>query len=154
MKIFKKKDDNIFELFENEIISEYSAKEKPKSVISPDVLTADELNQDFYSTDVSFTSSGSLNPLDSLKKRMKASSSTTSSIDDTKSEPEKPEMSLFERCKPYTTDDSGKNHSVSDKKLYKLESVAEILKSDSERAIEELSKNKEIISNIKLLSRG
>ncbi len=144
MKIFKKNEDNIFELFENEIINEYSANEKPKSVISPDVLTADELNQDFYSTDVSFTSSGSLNPLDSLKKRMKTSSGTTSSVDDTKSETKKPETSLFERCKPYTTDDSGKNHSVSDKKLYKLESVAEILKSDSERAIEELSKKYDV----------
>lgn len=143
MKFFKKNNDNIFKLIENEIIDEYSATEKPKSLFSPNVLTADELNED-SSNSQPIATSQELNPLDSLKKRMLNSSKA---IDDTKdSTPiakESP-VSLLERCKPYTTDDSGKNLSVSDKKLYKLESVAEILKSNSHRAIEELSKKYDV----------
>lgn len=154
MRFFKRKEeDNIFELFENEIINEYSVTEKPKLVVSPDVLTADELNTDFYDgNDISFTSSGGLNPLDSLKKRMMAGSNIIENTEEqefvsNESVFEEPQVSLFERCKAYTTDDSGKNHSVSDKKLYKLESVAEILKSDSERAIEQLSKKYDVTVN-------
>ena len=155
MKFFRKKEDNIFDLFEDEIINEYSATEKPKLMVSPDVLTVDELNADFYDKEITFTSSSDLNPLDSLKKRMFASSKSNNNVQtpeatetpDTTSEepkPQEPSVSLFERCKAYTTDDSGKDHSISDEKLYKLESVAEILKSDGERAIEKLSKKYDV----------
>lgn len=150
MKFFKRKEEeNIFELFENEIINEYSANEKLTKITAPDSLTADELNNDFYSSDVSFSSSMGLNPLDSLKKRMLSGSNTPTKIEEPEPIVERPvikepPVSLFERCKPYTTDDSGKNYSVSEKKLYKLESVAEILKSDSERAIEQLSKKYDV----------
>ena len=149
MKFFKKKEDSIFDLFEDEIINEYSSAEKPKAMVSPDVLTAEELNADFYDNEITFTSSSDLNPLDSLKKRMLAGSNLNNNAEVTETPSEKPvaqepSVSLFERCKAYTTDDSGKDHSISDEKLYKLESVAEILKSDSERAIEQLSKKYDV----------
>ncbi len=149
MKFFKKKEDSIFDLFEDEIINEYSSTEKPKAMVSPDVLTADELNADFYDNEITFTSSSDLNPLDSLKKRMLAGSNLNNNAEVTETPSEEPvaqepSVSLFERCKAYTTDDSGKDHSISDEKLYKLESVAEILKSDSERAIEQLSKKYDV----------
>ena len=149
MKFFKKKEDSIFDLFEDEIINEYSSAEKPKVMVSPDVLTAEELNADFYDNEITFTSSSDLNPLDSLKKRMLAGSNLNNNAEVTETPSEEPvaqepSVSLFERCKAYTTDDSGKDHSISDEKLYKLESVAEILKSDSERAIEQLSKKYDV----------
>lgn len=152
MKFFKKKQDDIFKSFENEIIDEYSVTPKSKPITSPDVLTPDELNGDFYSSEIKFSSS-SLSPLDSLKKRMISDSITTDTSEDTVSTTKKPQDSLLERCKAYTTDDSGKNYSVSDKKLYKLESVAEILKSDSERAIEKLSQKYDVtVSDLKVLN--
>lgn len=58
------------------------------------------------------------------------------------SEP-KPERSLFDKCMPYILDDDG-NEAVNAEPLYKLQSVADILKSDSEKTLERLSKNYDI----------
>lgn len=49
--------------------------------------------------------------------------------------------SLLHKCMPYIVDDEGKDASVPSEPLYRLESVADILRSDSEDTLSRLSKN-------------
>ncbi len=51
---------------------------------------------------------------------------------------------LIEKVKRYTIDEHGNNAAESEEPLYQLESVAEILKNNSENALEELSKKYDI----------
>lgn len=55
-------------------------------------------------------------------------------------EQQKPQKSLFDKCMPYILDDNGNDSYELQQPLYKLETVAEILKSESERTLEKLSK--------------
>ena len=144
-KFFNKKQNNdFFENLENDIINEYSQSEFHVSNNRNDALTADEVNSegmiiDFKRTDKS-------KPLDALKKRMNYSNkSDAEDITVKKSEIHHQnhndnQDSLLMRCRPYTLDDNGLDYSQKEHPLYKLESVAEILKSDSEKALEALSK--------------
>ncbi len=52
--------------------------------------------------------------------------------------------SLLDKCKPYLVDKDGNDNLPDPEPLYQLESVAEILKSDSEKLIERLSQNYDI----------
>jgi hypothetical protein len=95
---------------------------------------------------IDFGKSESSNPLDSLKRRMQSSQktvSTTTTTPQIKKEEIPAESdsksTLLERCRPYTLDDEGHDLSKENHPLYKLESVAEILKSDSEKALEALT---------------
>lgn len=61
-----------------------------------------------------------------------------------KPEPAQPieenKSSLLDKCKPYILDDNGKETAIDTGPLYKLQSVAEILKSETDKSIEMLSK--------------
>lgn len=50
------------------------------------------------------------------------------------------DRSLLEKCSPYTVDDSGNDFSKNRPSDYTLESVSEILRSESDRALDDLSK--------------
>ena len=50
----------------------------------------------------------------------------------------KPDKTLLKRCMPYIVDDDGHDVSVSNEPIYQLQSVADILKTNSERTLEEL----------------
>lgn len=52
--------------------------------------------------------------------------------------------SLLDKCQPYLVEEDGTETNVNKEPLYKLQSVAEILKSDSEKFLEKLSANYEI----------
>ena len=52
--------------------------------------------------------------------------------------------SLLDKCLPYITDNDGNEADLNAEPLYKLQSVAEILKSDSEKALERLSEKYDI----------
>lgn len=54
-------------------------------------------------------------------------------------EPQNTKKTLLEKCKPYIIDEEGNDASVSTP-LYTLESIADILRSDSEKTIDRLSK--------------
>lgn len=96
--------------------------------------------------------------LDSLRKRMQEMSEQKTqkpSAEDSKPvfvTPKTPAVtvskddskSLLEKCKPYITDKDGKDASIPSAPLYKLESVAEILKSDSQKTIDALAKKYDI----------
>lgn len=87
--------------------------------------------------------------LDSLKKRMLKATKKEEDIPQpnkiafTISEPTKEKndngKTLLEKCKPFITDDKGEDVLANSAPIYELQSVAEILKSDSQKAIERLS---------------
>lgn len=56
----------------------------------------------------------------------------------------KPKESLLDKCTPYIIDDNGNNASDIDEPLYTLESVADILRSNSNKALEALSRKYDI----------
>ena len=109
------------------------------------------------------------NALDSLKKRMNTSTQNSDISDENakitsqpkeyKPQPEqqqksdvkisekdneKTQKSLLEKLQPYTVDEHGQDLSKSTEPLYHLESVAEILKCESENSIKKLSKKYDI----------
>jgi len=103
----------------------------------PDALTTDEILGGFKVNEAFSEQS----PLETLKKKVEK-----------QAEPEKAEEkpfiqndSLLDKCKPYVTEDDGTDASLDTEPLYKLQSVAEILKSESNKAIEELSKKYDLL---------
>lgn len=145
-KFFNKKaKDNFFEDLEKDVMNEYTKNTTQQHTHHIDALTADEVNSENMRVD--FGKGESSNPLDALKKRMQNSQKPVTSTAPTP-QIKKEEIpvetdsksTLLERCRPYTLDDDGHDLSKENHPLYKLESVAEILKSDSEKALEALSK--------------
>lgn len=145
-KFFNKKaKDNFFDDLEKDVMNEYTKNTTQHHTHHIDALTADEVNSENMRVD--FGKSESSNPLDALKKRMQNSQKSTMSTAPTPQITKKEipvesdsKSTLLERCRPYTLDDEGHDLSKENHPLYKLESVAEILKSDSEKALEALSK--------------
>lgn len=149
MKSSKKNTDDFFSF---ELVENNETDFGKGGFTHPDVLTADEI---LKSENKNHTANDAL---DSLLKRMTGMTET----DNTETEPEvapeavtpeeptskedvpvaKPENkpSLLDKCMPYIIDENGNDTSVNKEPLYKLESVAEILKADSEKTLEKLSK--------------
>ncbi len=102
----------------------------------PDALTTDEILKSDSEENTPNTA------LESLLKKVTA---------DTEPEPEpeaiksKPQKTLLDKCLPYILDDDGNNTSQNERPLYELESVAEILRADSQRTLEKLSKEYGIV---------
>ncbi len=141
MKKFSNKEDNSFFSIE-----EMENKNHSEHITAPHVLTpAEVLNTEAEETPVKPNSSSGA--LDALKKRLAeaANSYTTEEVkEETNPEPEpevkeEPKQSLLDKCLPYILDENGKDATLDSEPLYKLQSVAEILKNDSEKAIERLS---------------
>ena len=149
MKIFSKKDNDSFFSFEEE------SKTRPEQITAPHVLTPEEVLE--TEEKVKLAPNSSSGALDALKKRLAKAADGYNSEEIIK-EPEKeetkpeikeeikeePKKSLLDKCLPYILDENGKDASVNTEPLYKLESVAEILKSNSEKTIERLSEKYEI----------
>ncbi|MBE6727215.1 MAG: hypothetical protein E7562_01040 [Ruminococcaceae bacterium] len=55
-----------------------------------------------------------------------------------------PDESLLKRCMPYIVDEQGRDVSVSNEPIYQLQSVADILRANSERDLEELKSKYEV----------
>lgn len=141
MKHLKNNDDNFF-LFEDD----ENIENTTPSVVPQHSLTADEITSQ---PKISFggSVSGNGSPLEALKKRM--TEKVQPEAKETK--PEKTEnpqgrkqngKSLLEKCMPYIVDDNG--NTAKEPPSYKLDSVSDILKSQSQRTIETLSKKYEI----------
>ncbi len=91
----------------------------------PDALTADEILKDKGD---GFSANSAL---ESLRKKITGATEAP--------EPEPPKT-LLDKCLPYILDEDGNDTSQNQKPLYELESVAEILKNDSQRTLEKLSR--------------
>ncbi|MBR6533217.1 MAG: cation-translocating P-type ATPase [Clostridia bacterium] len=152
MKLFSKNKEN-----DNLIIEQPQENIYTKGVNTPTPshrLTADEV----LGLGNNNSSYDGKSALDSLRKRMQEMSEQkpqkpstevpkpTSITPETPvvSEPKADPKTLLEKCRPYITDDKGRDASIPSAPLYKLESVAEILKSDSQKTIDALAKKYDI----------
>lgn len=123
MSFFRKKNKEETAFFTPEI----TVSKPENSVHSPFVLTPEEIlnSNTRKSVDHSKTSA-----LDSLKQKVASSA------------PEKAETNahkLSDKCTPYFLDEEGKNTTIDTEPIYKLQSVADILKAESGEAIKRLS---------------
>ncbi len=125
--------------------------------LAPHAITTDEVSeQQTYNNE---TDNKNTTALDSLKKRIndnvtkdvklstvlqKADAITEKTQDENNNVVKK---SLLEKIQPYTIDEQGHDLLQTSEPLYRLESVAEILKSDSEKSIEDLSKKYDIFAD-------
>lgn len=122
MKLFRKKQDDEFLL-----LSETDEEFGKSTDLNPDVLTPEEVLNIGTGAEETVTHTGAL---DSLKKRL---------IHTEEAEPTSEKSSLMDKCLPYFVDDNGEDLSYNDEPLYELQSVADILKADSEESIKRLS---------------
>ncbi len=157
----KKKEKDFFELIEEKAAAP-AAYELPKAEeVKPHhpehVLTTSEILSDFGNnvqvTETERASKG--DALEALRNRMlknienkESGAAKEDGHEEKKKAEEKPsenkpkgaaQSTLLERCKPYIVDENGKSAVLPEEPLYKLVSVADILRSDSERAVEALA---------------
>ena len=126
MKIFSKKQDDLFALLdekENNSISTGETLPEPSHALTPEEVLSSKID-----TSKRFDSSGAL---DSLKKRMRETTA-------------KDNLTLLEKCKPYILDEQGKDASAQTKPAYTLESVDQILKTDDQKVIDKLAEKYDI----------
>ncbi len=121
MKLFSKKQDDLFILVdenENNSISTGENLPEPSHALTPEEVLSSKID-----TSKRYDSAGAL---DSLKKRMLKAT-------------ERDDRTLLEKCKPYILDEKGEDASIETEPAYKLESVADILKSDDQKIIDQLA---------------
>lgn len=152
MKLFfRKKDDDSNDFFDFQDESADSAeKVKFGSYTSPQALTPKELMSD--KGDNATVASG-VSPLEALKSRMLSTPGKSQdeklteeavSVAHDKTTKSAASKSLLEKCHAYTVDDEGVDHSANTEPLYKLESVAEILRTNSEKTLKMLSEKYDV----------
>lgn len=133
--------------------------------LSPDALTSGEITENVK---IKFTQNSATGALEALKERlskltlvdaeknvevitqkdeMKKNSPTASPV----VTPQKKNETLLDKCMPYILDDCNEDI-LNPEPLYKLQSVAEILKSDSEKILEKLAKNYDVSFETESLS--
>lgn len=147
--------DNFFKFDNDDFILVDDDYVKAENKISPShVLTSEEVlsGWDEQTTSAQPTTS----PLEALKARMRTSSGTETAENKTEQKKEaaqsKPEektenqepQSLLKKLKRYTVDEEGHDLSQNAEPLYELQSVADIIKIDGEKALKELSKKYDI----------
>ncbi len=138
MKFFSSKsnENDFFEMLENSDITEDGLNGNENRTRPSHVLTAEEVESDDINKSVVYSNGDALK---SLKDRM-----TDSANNEQKNDNKDEQKSLLQKCKPYTLDEQGNDMSKSAEPLYKLESVADILRSNGEKALDELSKKYDI----------
>lgn len=151
----KKKDDEFILNIENEqMFKIHNINVESKSIKSVDALTPDEVLDNKQRLVSSAESTGAL---EALKKRLTAVAERGADFNEPSEINEVPEkasvsnlsvkpdkkVSLLDKCMPYILDENGKEV-VDSKPIYKLQSVADILKADSEKTIERLSQKYDI----------
>ena len=128
--------------------------------LAPHAMTADEVSSLWVLGDNDAPEQTSHSALESLKKRMNVAENKTEDKkqpietpekeqENTPAEPVKKEeaptpQTLLEKLHRYTVDEQGRDLSKNNEPLYRLESVAEILKTNSEKSLENLSKKYDI----------
>lgn len=152
----KNKNNNFFEFLEENLNNDADDITIDNTAIhnAPHALTADEVLSDAGNIVASTTESATSNPLEALKSKMisGANAEKSDDVDDKETktleiiedEDENISKTLLEKCKAYTIDDSGRDISEDRPPLYRLESIAEILRSESENAINDMSQKYKI----------
>ncbi len=112
---------------------------EPSHILTPEEVLNSNKNKPTFSNTHS--------ALDSLKRRMQHIEETDKAPaveKEEKAEKDEKVSTLLEKCKPFITDEHGKDASIPETPLYKLESVAEILKTDTQKTIDRLAQKYDI----------
>lgn len=157
MKLFSKKktneaNDDFFEIADNSQNGNNPSAKKPSHALTPEEVLSNNDMVDFI------PSTGKSRAYDSLRRKMQGEESdgaqsqfvveeiiTTNVANENDKAKEPPtkaparEGNFLTRVKPFTVDDKGHDHSVNTEPAYKLESVAEILRTAGEKTIEALA---------------
>lgn len=157
MSIFSRKgnNDEFFELLEESLNKEDDISIDNTTIHNaPHALTANEVLSDLGNNVSGTTAPSSVNPLEALKSKVISSAGheeeNATSVLEIKEEKvaekeiieetKEPTKSLLQKCKAYTVDDNGRDISEDRPPLYRLKSIAEILHSEVEDAINDMSK--------------
>ena len=127
MSLFNKNQDE--ELLEEKTESLFSPKKV--KIENPNALKPEEILSGFSTK----TNPSKHTALENLKQK----------IQNPQQKPEPQNDSLLDKCKPFLTDEDGSQALYDEEPIYKLQSVAEILHSESNKAIEELSKKYDLM---------
>ena len=146
----------------NDFFTIIEDKTPKKHITAPHTLTPEEVVSDINTTNtvnnhkaLNLLKKRMANAMDDLKEKAVVSgeieekepeSHKTEEKEDVTTVKEKTEKrnTLLDRCSPFLVEDDGTETSVNSEPLYKLQSVADILKSDSEKFLERLSENYDI----------
>ncbi len=155
----KKERKEFFDHIEEELISDETDKPIPTVTDAPHTLTPDEVSFNFGVNNPKQETflPKDKTPLEALRERMKVAQSSAASEQHDKPvtfvpKPKAPdnmqmqidieavtERSLLQKCKPYTLDEKGHDVSLDVSPLYELESVAQILKNENDKAFKEIT---------------
>lgn len=153
MKFFTRNNanDDFFDIIETEDTIDTSSVKKPSHVLTPEEVLGNNDNAP------SHPSAHKPNPFDVLKQKLHGNSSNEETpmfteISFVEAKEEKPtrveenetpkqniKENILDKLKPFTVDEKGRDLTVETQPLYKLESVAEILRSNKEKTLESLS---------------
>ena len=131
--------------------SSFSGSNSPLESLKKRMQNTDQEKASVANTVKEIVKEKEINPQETLKKEqpaeIKKSENTVvkQSANENSKEVLEASKSLLEKLQRYTVDDQGHDLSKSNQPLYKLESVAEILKSDSEKALKNLSKKYDVL---------
>lgn len=154
MGIFsKKRDRDIFDIIDEKQSEHVSFEIEEKNIKpQPDyVLTTDEILSDLSGKDQEDAEGTSnVSAFELMRQRMlknieNSKEPTEEVIEQEHKEGKNADDTLLKRCEAYIVDENGIDASLPTEPLYKLESVADILKTDSQRRLEELSAKYDII---------
>lgn len=147
--------DNFFKINNDDFILDDSDKKSENKISPSHALTSEEVLSGW--NEQAQSAQPTTSPLEALKARMRASSngeSTKSEIkqntkaneqsENGKKDEHQEPRSLLKKLKRYTVDEEGHDLSQNSEPLYELQSVADIIKSDGERALKELSKKYDV----------
>ena len=133
----KRKDESFYTTeFDTELLSQNN-----ENYVTP---TQVPLTPEEVLSKSNFIEDNDFKPTDALEKLKNRVKNTEFSTEKTVNDIDKANFpedkgTLVDKCKPYFLDDNGNNATVDTEPIYKLKSVVEILKSDSEETIKRLS---------------
>ncbi len=137
MSLFKKNNNEDLLEEENKNLFTYTKI----NIENPTTLKPEEILSGFSSK----PSKTNHNALESLKQKVEKTEPKSEPKPEPESKLEPQNDSLFQKCQPFLTDEGGSQALYDEEPIYKLQSVAEILHSESNKAIEELSKKYDLM---------
>ncbi|MBO4432762.1 MAG: hypothetical protein J5852_04435 [Clostridia bacterium] len=143
--LLKDRNNNVLASFGNSITeqnNEPAPIEREKASSPLDALRAKVLAQGSEASSTPVTPAEE--PKETPEEQPKEPQNEKTEIADEPAEEEPKDLSLLEKLKRYTTDESGHDAAEDDSPLYKLESVAEIIKNDSNSLIDILSQKYDV----------
>ena len=129
-------DTSALDSLKKRMLNPESAPEKEAPMLKPEPSQSSDVSTETETDDFD------LNAFTEIYKQAKAEKKPESAADTKTGEPNKSqphEQTLLEKCRPFILDGEGDDSAMKSAPTYKLESVAEILNNESQKALDRLS---------------